>query len=490
MKKKTILFLILFVLIATIPIPYLYGQSREVQINEANELLVLLDKEPIADFLFDGWSINAYGEILRSESLINNISAMEKEKTEIEEKGKKVLNEYFDRLDSEFPEINTRVVKEEARNYVFEDYKNINSRMIDIKEGVRAEIDKIPNLYYEINPIEFNLNTSFEEKVGMLFSFTINSTSVSQDEMVNLANNYISSASLFGNNVASESQLKSLSDSLQFNPKYPTFLAVDQEGGIVKRLTWDLTGSHKQIADESEDEQCESWKAREQALIDSGVNWNLGVIGDVTSDPNSFIFPRVFSGDFEVASNSVKTAVDCTEKTIQTLKHWPGHGGTGVDTHTNLGYLNISEVEWLEKDNRPFQAAIDSDVSSVMVGHLILDWLTGDKPASLSKDAIDYLRDDLGFENMVVTDDLMMLVASGTKFEDAVREALLAGHDHLFIVKSNPEDWKKAIDIARELVDSGEITMEDLNSRVERIIKQKNRLILNMYRYVPWELVH
>ncbi len=91
---------------------------------------------------------------------------------------------------------------------------------------------------------------------------------------------------------------------------------------------------------------------------------------------------------------------------------------------------------------------------------------------------------------MIVTDDLTMPVRAGLDYESVVKKALLAGNDHLFIVTIDEEQMNKALNIAYDLIDSGEISLEDLDQRILRIFAQKNMLIRNMYKRVPSNLVY
>gem|GEM_PF-2864728 len=99
----------------------------------------------------------------------------------------------------------------------------------------------------------------------------------------------------------------------------PLFISIDQEGGQVKRIEEDLPGQPYV----SKEAICDVYKARAKLLDDLGVNMNFGIVADITTDPESFIFPRVFQGD---VSAKVDLAVECTHRTLSTIKHFPGHG--------------------------------------------------------------------------------------------------------------------------------------------------------------------
>jgi beta-N-acetylhexosaminidase len=296
----------------------------------------------------------------------------------------------------------------------------------------------------------------------------------------------------FGSNVVSEQQLSDFSSDIdEKSDKYPALISVDQEGGIVERLSWDDAGSHKEIAKLSEEEQCQRWRDRSETLRRSGINWNFGIVADVTTNMNSFIYPRTFSTDYAAASESVEIAVNCSDQTLSTIKHWPGHGSTPVDTHQDLGVLAKESLEtWNNEDNLPFSKGISSGADSVMVGHLIFDELTGDKPASLSKPALDYLRDEMSFEGLIVTDDMNMLTASGYSLDSAVSEAFMAGNDIILVAISNPGQQAQLINTLKATVKSSEIDQNRIDRSVFRILEAKNKVIKSQDNYIPANLIY
>ncbi len=484
-------------LIGIIPILFVFGyfnypryyySQNEAVIIEVNEYLEILGQRQIDTYMIsETYPSNSFAEYQYARENVDNIDDL---RNQIEDFGRNEINTYLEKINS-YTSIGFEEIRIDLTELGFNELRNYEEIIEKSKADLRETVDGIPNAYYEINE-QMILDMSIEEKIGQLFSFALITTSLTDSEISYLSENYIGGVALFGNNITSEEQLINLTSELQFlNNSYPIFISTDQEGGAVKRLSWDPTGSHRDIFELSESEQCNAWEEREEVLIDSGINWNLGLIGDVTDNPSSFIYQRIFTEDFNEAAKSVYIAAECTNNTLQTLKHWPGHGATTVDTHTTIGTLDvISEEVWLETDNLPFQSGIESGVNSIMIGHLIIPWLNESEPASLSSEAIGYLRNNLGYENMIVTDDMMMPVRAGRDYDDSIRKALLAGHDHLFIVTIDQSLMNRALDIARELVFTGEITEEDLNERLFRIFEQKNRLITNMYGGIPSSLIY
>ena len=250
---------------------------------------------------------------------------------------------------------------------------------------------------------------------------------------------------------------------------YPLLLATDEEGCTVKRLPWDTFACAPSLKASAVEQTKQAFRQRSQMLKDAGVNLNFGIVADVTADPQSFIFPRVFGGDPQSVADRVSAAVQGTEDlTLSTLKHFPGHGETPADSHTTIPTIGISKAAWLKTDAVPFAAGVKTGADVVMFGHLIYANVDS-QPASLSKRWHDILSQELGFKGIAITDDLIMLQQSKEpQYQNVtanVVAALNAGNQLVLLVtdhnaKNQPEtliDINKLLDGLEAAVRTGSL---------------------------------
>lgn len=206
-----------------------------------------------------------------------------------------------------------------------------------------------------------------------------------------------------------------------------------------------------------------------------GFNWNFGFVADYTQDENSFIYPRIFSEDLKEIERNLKIAISCTQQNISTAKHYPGHGATDLDTHKGLAVLNDETIEeWEGSDLLPFKVAIEEDIDSIMLGHLVTTFLDDEVPASLSKEHNLYLRNTLNFDGIIITDDLIMLESAGYSLNDAYFKALLAGNDVLLSSISDPIQKEEIIiDLTQRIleldVSEREILLKQVDQSLDRL---------------------
>ncbi len=471
--------------------------KSESEILEINALLTELGYNPLTLDLYKSSELNTLLPRIEYFFWLNNTlqskTRYQKEINDIVTKFDNTYNDYvtkvkvFNELDLKFLEIDLEKIDVKTK-------RNANTFWKELKESLREQIVNY-NMKNEI-PLRFELDTqqevnkiSLEKKLGMLIGISLESTKLNSEETALIKDLHVGSVVLFGSNIESEAQLKELTVSIQkLDPEYPVLISVDQEGGLVKRIWWDSALGQKEMANLSTDQRCAQWNQRSELLSELGINWNLGIVADVSPNMYSFIYPRTFSTDYNIAANLTAEAVKCSPLTLTTLKHYPGHGSTFVDTHTQLGIMAVQEeAEWLEKDAKPFLSAKDSD--TIMIGHLIMEWLDSDNPASLSQSQIDYLRNNIGYEGLIVTDDIRMLEAGGFDLIDAFGRALVAGND---IVLSSIIDARRNLFVSkvRELLDSGVLSEEMLNLKVERILKAKSKIVKASGRFVEKNLLY
>jgi len=302
---------------------------------------------------------------------------------------------------------------------------------------------------------------------------------------------------LYPENIDSARQLRFLTAFLtNANSNLVPFIAVDQEGGMVQRLTPRTGHTHYPSAQNMgreakpglQDAALHSYEAMAKELAAAGINVNFGPVVDLSLNPWNTVIARrkrSFGSDPEAVTSIARTFIIAhREANVATVaKHFPGHGSSWSDSHKTLPDISLS---WQESELEPYAAlARDGMLDMVMVGHLYHPRFSdGDRlPASLSANAIHVLRADSGinFKGVVVSDDMEMgAVRERYSLEDRVILALNAGVDLLVFsnVKSRDQDLGvKVHAIIAEGVRDGRIPRARIEAAYARIAALKQRLM-------------
>jgi beta-N-acetylhexosaminidase len=260
----------------------------------------------------------------------------------------------------------------------------------------------------------------------------------------------------------------------QTGKKIPLFLAVDEEGGRVSRLK-DL---YPEIGAEAPppmaeitDDGTASANTIADILIKVGFNTDFAPVADVGQD-SAAIGNRAFSTDPNVTAEKVANVVEAFEKRniISTLKHFPGHGSALADTHEGMSITEKSKEGFETVDFLPFSSGIAAGADMVMTAHITAPALDpAGVPATFSKPILTgILREQLGFEGVIITDALGM-GAVAEWGEEASLMAIEAGVDIILM----PLDYTASKDAIIAAVESGRLTEERINESVLRILKMK-----------------
>ena len=281
---------------------------------------------------------------------------------------------------------------------------------------------------------------------------------------------------VMGANVSgSESALRALAQSASLDPALPALVAVDQEGGDVRRLKWDDFPSSLTLKSAPPESTTAAFSGRGSLVERAGIDVNFGIVADFTDDPGSFIYRRSLGTDASAAAPRVAEAVAGEASFVDsTLKHFPGHGAAPGDSHRTIPSTDMSIDAWRAGEALPFQAGIDAGAQLVMFGHLAYTSVDA-APASLSVAWHDILRDELGFTGVAITDDMAMLEASGiAAYRDPVANAvaaLVAGNDMVLgVAYSSVERANAVIDGITGAVASGALSSERLDEAATRVV--------------------
>lgn len=264
---------------------------------------------------------------------------------------------------------------------------------------------------------------------------------------------------------------------LQNRAKIPLIFCADFENGLPMRLVGGTEFPHSMALGISNNTEVtyEIAKAIAGECKQIGIHWNLAPVADINSNKtNPIINIRAFGETAELVSSHVVAYINGlqSEKVVACAKHFPGHGDTSVDSHLSLPVLNFLGNRIRNIELKPFQAAINNNVKSIMVGHLAIPAFDSETtPASLSKIIIEnILRNELTFDGIVVSDALdMKSITSNFSNKDAVIKAIEAGCNVLLL----PPDPDKAIDDLIAIGSDNESFRQKLISSAARILNAK-----------------
>jgi beta-N-acetylhexosaminidase len=321
---------------------------------------------------------------------------------------------------------------------------------------------------------------SVGDMVGQMFVVSVGGTEPDYyaEKMVRERN--IGGVILFGHNMKSEDQVRSLTASLQqlsmrTEPAVPLFVAVDQEGGDIASAPWVAPQpSAAEIGSAGDPAEAGSVAERMGGeLLRAGVNTNFAPVVDTGF--GAAIGNRSYGEDPGLVSRMGAASVEGFERAgiVSSAKHFPNHGPAAADSHRALPVVDHDMETIRSYDLPPFRAAVEAGVPMVMAGHLLYPAVDAERPASLSPEWMGLLREDLGFGGVIVTDDLAMAGASGggTPERAAVR-AVEAGAD-LLIVSSPPQQQAESYDAVVAAVESGRIPESRIRDSVRRLIEVK-----------------
>ena len=277
-------------------------------------------------------------------------------------------------------------------------------------------------------------------------------------------------------NMDNARQLKALTAALRESTEIPMILCLDEEGGDISRLMVKVgtTKLENMYAYRNKGPGIARLNARSLGadLAAFGFNTDLAPVADVWSNPeNKVIGERAYSDDFAVAGELVAAAVQGFHDsgTICCLKHFPGHGSTRTDSHEETAYVDASLEELREHEFLPFRKGIDAGADMVMVGHLTVP-AVDPVPATFSKKLVtDYLRGELGFSGVVITDGLEMAAAGKQPDGEKALRALDAGCDLLLGVYDLPG----TVRYLEQALQTGDLSSEALDAHVLRVLTLK-----------------
>lgn len=374
--------------------------------------------------------------------------------------------------DTESAESEAVVVSESSETVEEESEDSALVEDSEVLEEEQAEITD-PEMDYVAQRVEEILSgMTLEEKVGQMFLARMPDSAAYYAETYQLGGYVLFDVDFNG---YSQEEVIERIDSCQAVSKIPMIMSVDEEGGTVTRVSDYFRDSRFMSPRDVYAEG--GWSGivsdtieKCELLKELHLNMNLAPVCDLADDYGDFMYDRSFSGDAQEAANFIGWTISTMNQQGigSSLKHFPGYGNN-VDTHTGMAIDYREAQEYYDYDLVPFIEGIEMGASSVMVSHNIVTCFDDYYPASLSPEIHRILREDLGFEGVIITDDLVMGAIQDFCGEvNSAVYAVEAGNDML--ISTNFESQFESIMAA---IDEGRITEERINESVRRILTMK-----------------
>lgn len=277
-------------------------------------------------------------------------------------------------------------------------------------------------------------------------------------------------------NLVTQEQTREMITNTQSYSEIPLFISADEEGGNVGRLMYKLgttwVNDMYSYKDMGEDTAYANAYTIGSDMVSCLFNTDFAPVADVWTNPeNTVIGDRAYSDDFAQASELVAAAVRgfTDAGVVCCVKHFPGHGDTSTDTHEGAAVVDKSLDELRAGELLPFESGIEAGVDMVMVGHITVT-AVDDEPATISKAVItDLLREELGWDGIVITDSLDMGALAGYDNGEVCVKFLEAGGDILLGVP----DIEAALTALETAVTDGRLTESRIDESVMRILTLK-----------------
>ena len=323
-------------------------------------------------------------------------------------------------------------------------------------------------------------NMSDADKVGQLLMIGIHGKTLNDDAKFMLNEYRVGGIILFDRNMESKDQVKSLITDINKTGKSagltPLFIGIDQEGGAVARMEDQLikVPPAEEVGKESVEQAVSLAKQSGTELKNLGFNINFAPVADL-----GLTYGRSFSTNPDEVvryAGAVGKAYD-EAGLWYSYKHFPGIGKTDVDLHADTSVVPVSKETLLNEDTKVFVDLIKQskpNTYAIMVSHAMYPQIDPDYPSSLSKAIItDWLRKDMGYNGVVVTDDMDMgALAKHYTFGDMAVQSILAGSD-ILLVCHEYEHMQEAYNGLMKAVKEGRISKDRLDESVKRILLMK-----------------
>jgi beta-N-acetylhexosaminidase len=344
-----------------------------------------------------------------------------------------------------------------------------------------AEVTPTP-----VSPIDATVqwylqNMSLDEKLGQMIMVETYSQSYGGDIKTMVEQQHAGAVIIYAKNMKTPDQLRTLIGDTQAHATIPMFITMDEEGGNVDRLGSmgfeQPLPSAQYLGSTGNPTLASNAGSRAAAELKSyGINVDLAPVADVRTIPNPVIGPRPYGSTAATVDSFAGAFLDGLQQNgiIGTLKHWPGIGSVSLDPHKTLPTVTRSLSDLESTDFATFRDLLAKNPGMIMVTHVLVNAIDPDMPSSLSPKLVQgTLRDELGYQGVIITDNLWMKgVSLRYSLPDASVLAVLAGDD-LLEGPWDPATMGDVLNGLRDAVNSGRISQDRIDQSVRRILTLK-----------------
>jgi beta-N-acetylhexosaminidase len=322
---------------------------------------------------------------------------------------------------------------------------------------------------------------SLDEKLGQMIMVETYSQSYSGDIKTMVEQQHAGALIIYAKNMVTPDQLRALTADTQAHAATPMFITMDEEGGNVDRLGnlhfAQPLPSAKYLGSTGNPSLAFDAGSRAAAELKAfGINVDLAPVVDVRTIPNPVIGPRPYGSTAATVDAFAGAFLDGLQQNgmIGTLKHWPGIGSVALDPHKTLPTVTRSRAELEATDFATFRDLLAKSPGMIMVTHVLVNAIDPSMPSSLSPKLVQgILRDELGYQGVIITDNLWMKgVSLRYSLAEASVLAVLAGND-LLEGPWNPTTMRDVLNGLRNAVNSGRISQQRIDESVRRILTLK-----------------
>lgn len=323
---------------------------------------------------------------------------------------------------------------------------------------------------------------SLEEKIGQMIGLAFHGTTYNDELRMQVEEIKVGLIIYFKDNIQNPQQVFELNKTILEKAKIPPFIALDQEGGMVARVTEGIVQSPGAMAIGATHKPQYAYQLAYNMgceLRALGFNFNFAPVGDINNNSqNPVINVRSYSENPEEVAEFVVSATRGYHdaKLMTSIKHFPGHGDTNVDSHIGLPKVDFDEKRLFEVELKPFLKAKEFNLPGIMASHVMFTKYDEEFPTTLSQKVITgLLRERIGYDGLVVTDSLtMQAVWSHYTLEEIVLYGFNSGCDILLLCGARDMAMQKRFyELALNYAKSGQIPMKVIDKAVERILRYK-----------------
>lgn len=328
---------------------------------------------------------------------------------------------------------------------------------------------------------DFFMDNSIKNKIYQMFILGLEGESLENTNNLRHALQMgLGGVIFFTQNIKTPAQIKKLIKDIKKEAIIAPFLSIDQEGGRVER-TENIHGGKKYLSAKFAAEKGEEFLKNQTEQIshelkDYGFNLNFAPCLDVNTNPNNpIIGERAFSDNPDEVIKFGKIVYDVylENKIIPCLKHFPGHGDASIDSHFALPQIDLSLDEIEKYHVKPFKELIKYNPPLVMIAHLYLPAFDIEEiPSSMSKNVIGYLRNNLNYTGLLITDDMVMGGVLGIDGVEACLKAIKAGVNVL-LYRNSFDETVQIIENLAKLAEKDEILRQNIENSFEKITQIK-----------------